>query len=83
MDTDFILQLARAALASSNDPRPSPEPEPEVERGSSSSLAGPASSSVPLRFAVGASVVLCHQDKAMGLSGVAWQASLALSYAMG
>jgi predicted nicotinamide N-methyase len=70
MDTDFILALARAAV---EQPEPEPEPEQQLDE-----------RSLTLRLTLSPSrVVVCEQDRAVGIGGVAWQASVALSHAMG
>ena len=67
MDAGFILALAKAAVGA---------PEPEPESGSP-----PDSCAMRLRLSLSREVV-CHQDRAIGIGGVLWQASLALSHSM-
>jgi predicted nicotinamide N-methyase len=72
MDTDFILALAKAAVA---QPEPEPESEPERE-------VRAEDHAMRIRLSLLSREVVCHQDKAIGIGGVSWQASLALSHAM-
>jgi predicted nicotinamide N-methyase len=67
MDVDFILALAKAAVGA---------PEPEPEPGSP-----PDSRAMRLRLSLSREVV-CHQDRSIGIGGVSWQASLAISHSM-
>ena len=74
MDTDFILALAKAAVG-----QPEPEPESEPERPEGPVRAEDQAMRISLSLS---REVVCHQDKAIGIGGVSWQASLALSHAM-
>lgn len=74
MDTDFILALAKAAVG-----QPEPEPESEPERPEGPVRAEDQAMRISLSLS---REVVCHQDKAIGIGGVYWQASIALSFAM-
>lgn len=67
MDTNFILALAQAAVGQA-------EPEPEADMQAEERV-------TRLKLSLSREVV-CHQDKKIGIGGVSWQASLALSHSL-